>query len=197
MSGYLNGWMIDYRNGPISVESWSSSTTRSGCGWHQRSLNPQLDNVRSPTMNRSKLILASMFTLLTSTSVSATDAGSLAMAWMFGYGGWHQRPMVMNNYNPPYFSMHPPVYYGDRYYRPYGDSPFASWPQLQPNPNYQPSLGARNSMSLTIENPHCNLQAAPSGSTARPEVVYHPDPPLTIDNPYFEAAQSKFTATGR
>lgn len=136
-----------------------------------------------------------MISLLTSSSVSAADAGSLAMAWMFGYGGWHQRPMVMNNFTPPYFALHPPVYYGDRYYRPYGDSPFASWPQLQPNPNYQPILGARNSMSLTIENPHCDSHVAPCASTTRPDVVQRTIQPLTIDNPYFEASQSKFTAT--
>jgi hypothetical protein len=26
---------------------------------------------------------------------------------------------------PPYYAMHPPVYYGERYYRTYGESPFA------------------------------------------------------------------------
>lgn len=31
---------------------------------------------------------------------------------------------------PPYFALNPPVYYGSRYARPYGDSPFASPPLL-------------------------------------------------------------------
>ncbi len=31
---------------------------------------------------------------------------------------------------PPYFALNPPVYYGNRYARPYGDSPFASPPLL-------------------------------------------------------------------
>jgi hypothetical protein len=26
---------------------------------------------------------------------------------------------------PPYFALHPPVYYGERYFRSYGESPFA------------------------------------------------------------------------
>jgi hypothetical protein len=26
---------------------------------------------------------------------------------------------------PPYYALHPPVYYGERYYRSYGESPFA------------------------------------------------------------------------
>jgi len=37
---------------------------------------------------------------------------------------------------PPYFSIFPPVYYGRRYERPYGDSPFASQSQLGGNPTY-------------------------------------------------------------
>lgn len=37
---------------------------------------------------------------------------------------------------PPYFALHPPVYYGIRYTRPYGASPFASAPQLQSPQGY-------------------------------------------------------------
>jgi hypothetical protein len=37
---------------------------------------------------------------------------------------------------PPYFSIFPPVYYGRRYERPYGDSPFASQTHLGGNPSY-------------------------------------------------------------
>ena len=37
---------------------------------------------------------------------------------------------------PPYFSIFPPVYYGRRYERPYGDSPFAAQSQLGGNPTY-------------------------------------------------------------
>ncbi|MCY2974429.1 MAG: hypothetical protein NTW52_07140 [Planctomycetota bacterium] len=37
---------------------------------------------------------------------------------------------------PPYFSIFPPVYYGRRYERPYGDSPFASQSLLGGNPTY-------------------------------------------------------------
>lgn len=37
---------------------------------------------------------------------------------------------------PPYFSVYPPVYYGRRYERPYGDSPFASYSTLSANSDY-------------------------------------------------------------
>lgn len=38
---------------------------------------------------------------------------------------------------PPYFALNPPVYYGTRYARPYGVSPFASPPVVTAPPNYQ------------------------------------------------------------
>jgi hypothetical protein len=38
---------------------------------------------------------------------------------------------------PPYFALNPPVYYGSRYARPYGDSPFASPPLLSAPSSYQ------------------------------------------------------------
>lgn len=38
---------------------------------------------------------------------------------------------------PPYFALNPPVYYGSRYARPYGDSPFASPPLLTAPSSYQ------------------------------------------------------------
>ena len=37
---------------------------------------------------------------------------------------------------PPYFALNPPVYYGQRYYRPYGASPFASPPLVGGSANY-------------------------------------------------------------
>ncbi len=38
---------------------------------------------------------------------------------------------------PPYFAINPPVYYGSRYHRPYGVSPFASPPQVSVPADYQ------------------------------------------------------------
>lgn len=38
---------------------------------------------------------------------------------------------------PPYFSVHPPVYYSTRHARPYGMSPFAAPPMVTPGANYR------------------------------------------------------------
>ena len=39
---------------------------------------------------------------------------------------------------PPYFALHPPVYYGDRYARPFGASPFAGRSQMTYPDSYRP-----------------------------------------------------------
>ncbi len=41
---------------------------------------------------------------------------------------------------PPYFALNPPVYYGARYARPYGMSPFASPPVVSAPNNYRGHL---------------------------------------------------------
>jgi hypothetical protein len=130
------------------------------------------------TMKTSKYFLPCILALfLAPLANAAGDYGNLAVAAMFGYGGngWNTRPTVVNNFTPPYFSMHPPVYYGERYYRPYGDSPYASWPQLQPNPSYMPKLQASHapSVAVTIENPYC-----PPVSPAFPVLPPGPEPLL-------------------
>ena len=46
---------------------------------------------------------------------------------------------------PPYFALHPPVYYGQRYFRSYGDSPFARAPRRP---------AASRQVARVIINPH-------------------------------------------
>lgn len=71
---------------------------------------------------------------------------------------------------PPYFALNPPVYYGQRHYRPYGASPFASLPLVQAGSGYQtraagerslPSLSVPHPSAATI-NPFCVKEAANS-----------------------------------
>ena len=53
----------------------------------------------------------------------AVRPGSWLNAPAFGYSG----SLYGLGYVPvpPYYALHPPVYYGERYYRSYGESPFA------------------------------------------------------------------------
>jgi hypothetical protein len=88
---------------------------------------------------------------LLSSDVQAHDP----FAFQFGYTLGYQNSYRYRVPAPPYFALHPPVYYGQRYYRPYGESPFASWPLLQANPTYRPEP-ARGVSSAVIVNPHCS-----------------------------------------
>lgn len=124
---------------------------------------------------------------------TANQASAQCGAFGPGYGafgGYYNYGIQPYVPAPPYFALHPPVYYGQRYTRPYGDSPFAAASQLQPNPNYAPARHVER--SLTITNPHIlpmapAIEAAPAPAPvntvpASPVVVK----PMVIDNPYFK-----------
>ena len=84
---------------------------------------------------------------------------------------------------PPYFALHPPVYYGIRYTRPYGVSPFASAPQLQtPRQGY----AAQPWQTETPGNPPSRPAPlrTPPGKTARTT-----DRARVIINPYFQPGE--------
>ncbi len=96
-------------------------------------------------------ILTLLATALMAGQASADFGYGLGVAALYGYGGFNNfgiRPYVPA---PPYFSVHPPVYYGARYARPYGDSPFAALPQLQPAKGYHAKPYV--DYSVTIDNP--------------------------------------------
>lgn len=62
---------------------------------------------------------------------------------------------------PPYFALNPPVYYGSRYARPYGASPFASPPLVTAPASYQARLATEfagpgpRPIGPTLCNPYC------------------------------------------
>ncbi len=111
-----------------------------------------------------------------------------------GFGGYYNYGIQPYVPAPPYFALHPPVYYGQRYTRPYGDSPFAAPSQLQPNPSYAPARHVER--SLTVTNPY----VLPMAPMVEPHHIPTPTPapvntlpqspvvvkPLVIENPYFQ-----------
>jgi hypothetical protein len=72
----------------------------------------------------------------------------------FGYVLGYQNSFRNRLPAPPYFSVHPPVYYGMRYERPYGDSPFAAFPQLRSTPDYHPVPKEVPFRTHSVVNPH-------------------------------------------
>ncbi len=120
-------------------------------------------------MTARRVVLTSVIVALACALLpSATHAGDCCSpnAWMntpgFGYSG----SLYGLGYVPvpPYFSLHPPVYYGDNYYRSYGESPF-------PRNDYS-SRPRRIQVDLII-NPFFTAAAA-AAAGAKPEPIEAP-----------------------
>ncbi|MCA9192597.1 MAG: hypothetical protein KDB03_12570 [Planctomycetales bacterium] len=128
--------------------------------------------------------LASLFLLLASAVPAVAQCDAWSMAYLYGYRGFNFSAPAYGP-TPPYFALHPPVYYGARYTRPYGVSPYAAWPQLQANPSYAPRPAVDQTRLLA--NPYCSTEGnvVPSSGPAN-------SGPLVINNPYYN--QTRHTA---
>ena len=137
-----------------------------------------------------------VFSAISANTAKADHGYGFGLGYVFGQGYGSQLNgfnSVIRNYTPPYFSLHPPVYYGKRYTRPYGASPFAAWPQLQANSAYAPQVHPdRNQI---IANPHVPCAAGCScgdcvaaAKSSGVKQLTKPVMPLVIDNPYYKEA---------
>jgi hypothetical protein len=127
---------------------------------------------------------------------SAAQAGWPGSCGYYGnnfYGLWGN-PYVYSQgaaYIPPYYAIHPPVYYSPFITaRSYGASPYAWWSAGEPMAHYSMArvtmggapaayAAAAPAEAKMIENPHVRAAAA---AQAKMETK-----PLMIDNPYFVA----------
>lgn len=136
-------------------------------------------------MKFARLFLPCLLALISSAAPAKADWDGLGLAYLYGYGGLGQAGFRSFGPQPPYFALHPPVYYGQRYTRPYGASPFASWPQLQGNSHYAPAPHVRREQ--IIPNPYAPCRVA---SPASPGGVVKSTPiePLIIENPHYSPA---------
>lgn len=112
--------------------------------------------------------------------------------WGFGgqpFGGysWGWGTAFNSNYGwnyvppPPYFAVHPPVYYSPHITaRHYGASPYAWYPGMQPITYINRSAAAPTSQAQMIENPYVRSQAQ-ANADAKPAETQ----PVHIANPYF------------
>jgi len=83
-----------------------------------------------------KILLAiALIGAFSSPRASAIDP-LVGLPYAWGLGG--QYAFRNRLPSPPYFSIYSPVYYGARFQRPYGDSPYASYPLLGQVPGYTP-----------------------------------------------------------
>lgn len=142
-------------------------------------------------MNRIKLSVFAVLVFLGAGEVSQAQVMDPAYGFPFGYTLGAQYWLRNRLPAPPYFSVYSPVYYGKRYARPYGDSPYASFPLLGQVPGYVPvPAGNSAATSRIISNPHspcCNdSKSGDAPSDAKVTVVAQQEPgsPKVIINPY-------------
>ena len=99
---------------------------------------------------------------------------------------------------PPYFALHPPVYYGERYFRSYGESPFAR-PDFSSRP--------KRIEAQVIINPFVMPAMVPSmvPSQAEPQKAQTVEPqsvekvtsaPQMIVNPFYQPEEKISLGTG-
>ncbi|TWU67022.1 hypothetical protein V7x_25940 [Crateriforma conspicua] len=92
-----------------------------------------------------RLLIAAILTVMT--VGMAADRAEANQPYPYGFGfqpfGFYQPYGVRyrsRTPTPPYFALNPPVYYGARYSRPYGISPFAAYPTAAAPSGYQGRL---------------------------------------------------------
>jgi len=102
--------------------------------------------------------------------------------WDGGLPGYARLPLRTGNVpTPPYFALHPPVYYQGVTPRPYGDTPFAYGPANGCRHADQSGRSPAPKRAQVIVNPHTN--AAGDERTALPG---RPGP-MWIINPYYRS----------
>jgi hypothetical protein len=131
-------------------------------------------------MNRVTFLCALAFVASAFPSAVRADNGFLGaygFPW-FGYGNNGPAAYALGNVpTPPYFALHPPVYYSHPIARPYGHSPFAcpchcGHGQIPPAPR-------------VVVNRHV---APPKAEPAPSAAVSVASVPTRIANPFYQAA---------
>jgi hypothetical protein len=106
------------------------------------------------------LCLAGFAGLFTGTTASAVGPGGFAGQGNLGfpfvpfgfyqpYGAQYRSSLP----TPPYFALNPPVYYGSRFARPYGLSPFAAPPMMDAPAEYR-GTPATQFVRPPVNNPY-------------------------------------------
>lgn len=129
-----------------------------------------------------KLILSIAAVFALGSFATSVQAQGL-YGFQFGYTQGYENSFRNRLPTPPYFAVFPPVYYGKRFERPYGDSPFAAFPQLQSAPDYHPVPKETPLRTTTVLNPHVQHSV---GSASEPVAVVPPRVGRTVEiiNPY-------------
>ncbi len=116
-----------------------------------------------------KLILVGSLILVV-VGVAGSAVGQDGYGFPYAFGGYYYSQSYLGEW-PPYFALHPPVYYSHQVPRTYGYSPF-------PYPPYVLTPGSEMKPTV-IQNVYSGGSNAESDEQQGPQ-------PLRIDNPYVE-----------
>ena len=123
-------------------------------------------------------VVAFAFLLVTSPEPAQAQCGGYGALGYGGIGGYGLLGLNGSAYSsgrvptPPYFALHPPVYYSQPVHRPYGHSPFA-YPGTHVTPEPAPK-------AAMIQNPHVR----PAKQDAKPKLDLKKLTQLEVVNPY-------------
>jgi len=131
--------------------------------------------------------LTSFFALgFANPTVEAQDPYGFQVGYSLGYQNSFRNRLPA----PPYFSVFPPVYYGKRFERPYGDSPYASFPQLRSAPDYHSVPKDAPVRTRSVSNPHveqgARVESKARGHDGEPVAAMPPKIGRTVEiiNPF-------------
>jgi hypothetical protein len=139
-------------------------------------------------MNRVVTCLIFCVLAVSATAVQAQGWGN-GYGGGWGWGGGYYNVMI-DDQRPPYFALHPPVYYSYPVPRTYGYSPFA-YPGCVPTPDLHLEFGEPG----TIDNPYVPDDQSPVDPNNGPELPGAAPTaardrtaraPLRIGNPFVE-----------
>lgn len=104
-------------------------------------------------MNIKRLFALSLFAAFGCVGVSANAQDWAGLNYFGNYRPYGVQTRSLSA-TPPYFALHPPVYYGSRHARPYGVSPFAAYPQVAVPPTYKARIQS-SFVKPPQTNPYC------------------------------------------
>ncbi|MEM1068444.1 MAG: hypothetical protein AAGG48_18665 [Planctomycetota bacterium] len=138
-----------------------------------------------------KFLLAAAMLLAAATTSNTASAQFPDNLGFFPYGFYQPYGARYGSSirTPPYFATNPPVYYGARYARPYGMSPFASPPLVSASEGYRGRLRMQfEQPRVPTPAPLCNPYITPPMEAPQIEEVEAPAPTLGAVrfNPFVE-----------
>jgi hypothetical protein len=159
--GILCRLCLEILPGPNTLDLWAGRFSTAGTPHFSELFRKgnRMNVHSSPLARVSRSFLTALSALLVGSLLTTSSAQAQANGYDFGIGWGFAQPGIRfttPREDLPYFAKFPPVYYGDMVRRPYGYSPYALPPGIEPVEQrvIEQSMGPR-----TIVNPFFDRRA--------------------------------------